>query len=80
MPMPTHPAIFAIRRYRPGDHDGWVRCRVLSFLDTQYYDDVRPSRAALNDPSIALVATDSREGAETVVGILDIQIEAEAGA
>jgi len=47
MPMPTHPAIFAIRRYQPDDHDGWVRCRVLSFLDTQYYDDVRPSRSTI---------------------------------
>lgn len=78
MPMPTHPSIFAIRRYQPGDHDDWVRCRVLSFLDTQYYDDVRGSRAALDDPSIALVATVCREGAETVVGILDVQIEGRA--
>ncbi len=76
--MPTHPAPFTVREYQSEDHDGWVRCRVLSFLDTQYYDDVRPSRTKLNDPSIALVATESHEGEETVAGILDIEIEGKA--
>jgi ribosomal protein S18 acetylase RimI-like enzyme len=57
MPMPTHPAPFTVRQYQSDDHDGWVRCRVLSFLDTQYYDDVRPSRAKLNNPSIDTIAT-----------------------
>ena len=33
-----------VRDYRPADAAGWVRCRALAFLGTQYYDDVHPGR------------------------------------
>ena len=28
-----------VRDYRPSDETGWLRCRVLAFLDTCYYDE-----------------------------------------
>lgn len=57
-----------IRNYEPTDEQSWLRCRVLSFLHTCYYDDVWTSRPT--DSQIQLVAV---EGG-TVVGILDIAI------
>lgn len=29
-----------IRDYRDPDEASWLRCRVLGFLDTSYFDDV----------------------------------------
>ncbi|WP_250130156.1 hypothetical protein [Jeotgalicoccus sp. WY2] len=36
-----------IRNYEEKDEKGWVRCRVLSFLDTAYYDDVHREKRNL---------------------------------
>ncbi|PZF83990.1 GNAT family N-acetyltransferase [Jiangella anatolica] len=47
-----------------------MRCRLLSFFATQYYDDVVTRRPRYDEPSIQLVAA---AGAE-VVGILDVTI------
>lgn len=63
-----------VRAYESADEQSWLRCRVLSFLDTQYYDDVKPRRTELAAGSIALVAV--VDGA--VAGILDIEIDADA--
>ncbi|MFT3798591.1 GNAT family N-acetyltransferase [Microbacterium sp.] len=73
--MTTSSAPFAVRVYHPADERSWLRCRVLSFLDTQYYDDVRPRRVDLVEPAIALVAV--APSAE-VIGILDIEIDGDA--
>lgn len=70
MPLPS--AALVVRPYQPSDETGWLRCRVLSFLGTQYYDDVKPHQTVLSDPSIALVAVSPMD---EVVGILDIEIE-----
>jgi ribosomal protein S18 acetylase RimI-like enzyme len=65
-------AAFAVRPYQPSDESSWLRCRVLSFLGTQYYDDVKSHRTVLADPSIALVAvTPTNE----IIGILDVEID-----
>lgn len=70
--MTTVLAPFTVRPFQTSDEHGWVLCRALSFLDTQYYDDVKPHRTVLSDPAIALVAvTDAGE----VIGVLDIEIE-----
>lgn len=63
-----------LRPYQPADEISWLRCRVLSFLGSQYFDDVRTSRTVLQDPSIALVALTGVPPHETVVGILDAEI------
>jgi len=73
--MTVLPAPFAVRPYESSDERSWLRCRVLSFLDSQYYDDVKPHRTDLPDPAIALVAV-TPPG--TVVGILDIEIDGDA--
>ncbi len=69
------PPHFVVRPYQPSDESGWLRCRALSFLDTQYYDDVKPRRTVLTEPAIALVAVTP---AGDVVGLLDIEIDGPA--
>jgi ribosomal protein S18 acetylase RimI-like enzyme len=66
---------FTIRPYRDEDERGWVTCRVLSFLDTAYFDDVRRSKERYARPSIELVA----ERDEAIVGLIDVECEEEPG-
>lgn len=70
----AHPP-FTVRPYQSSDERSWLRCRVLSFLDTQYYDDVWPRRPILIEPAIALVAV---APVDEVIGILDIEVNADA--
>lgn len=60
--MPT------IRTYRPTDETSWLRCRVLGFLGTDYYDDVWTRRP---DNPVQLVAVE----ADDVVGLLDVDVD-----
>lgn len=63
-----------IRAYQASDEPSWLRCRVLAFLDTCYYDDVwtrKPDEQA--DSVVELVAVDEGE----VVGILDVAVRGE---
>ena len=77
---------FSIRPYLSTDSESWLRCRVLSFLHTQYYDDVTPNRTVLAETAIALVATAAIDcvdqagdpDRDAVIGILDINIAGEA--
>ena len=66
----------SIRPYRADDERGWVVCRVLSFLDSAFFDDVRRSKEHYEHASIELVA--EREGA--IVGLIDVEYETEPGA
>ncbi|MEU5153823.1 GNAT family N-acetyltransferase [Glycomyces sp. NPDC021274] len=61
-----------IRPYLPEDERGWLRCRVLAFLDTAYFDDVKTRKPSMPPPSLELVATGPRG---EVRGILDIEVE-----
>ncbi|MBK0330236.1 GNAT family N-acetyltransferase [Brachybacterium sp. MASK1Z-5] len=68
----------AVRPYELHDEPSWLRCRVLAFLDTCYYDDVWQERPA--DPSIQLVAAvpaNNGEGGDEIVGILDVEVDGE---
>lgn len=58
-----------IRAYEPADEASWLRCRVLSFLHTCYFDDVWQARPP--EPAVQLVASNGGE----VVGILDVEID-----
>jgi ribosomal protein S18 acetylase RimI-like enzyme len=60
----------AIRAYRPADEPAWLRCRVLAFLRTGYYDDVRTEKPPV-DGGLELVAVDG----DHVVGLLDVSID-----
>ncbi|WP_286166758.1 hypothetical protein [Arthrobacter sp. AQ5-05] len=37
--------MFKIREYHPADERGWPECRLLSFLDSNFYDEVRTDRS-----------------------------------
>ncbi|MGE7602497.1 GNAT family N-acetyltransferase [Peribacillus sp. NPDC097675] len=60
-----------IRQYQVEDEIGWVRCRVLSFLDTAYFDNVYPNKEVYENPAIELVAVENNQ----IVGLLDIEYE-----
>ena len=64
-----------IRAYEPTDEVGWVRCRVLSFLDTPYFDNVLQEKEHYERPAIELVAVAGGQ----IVGLLDIECEIEPG-
>ncbi|NLY85415.1 MAG: GNAT family N-acetyltransferase [Tissierellia bacterium] len=64
-----------IREYEDRDSLGWVRCRVLSFLDTAYFDNVLREKEKYNNPSVELVA----EIDNKIVGLIDVEYEVEKG-
>jgi ribosomal protein S18 acetylase RimI-like enzyme len=58
-----------VREYAAADETQWLRCRVLAFLDTNYFDDVvtaKPRREA----GLELVAAAGDE----VIGLLDASV------
>lgn len=58
----------AVREYTPADESSWLRCRVLAFLHTAYFDGVRQAKPEILAPGFALVTTvDDDE----VTGIMD---------
>ncbi len=60
----------AIRDYDPADEQAWLRCRVLSFLGTAYFDDVMPAKKS---PSLGAELVAEESGA--IVGVLDLSTE-----
>lgn len=62
-----------IRNYTDKDEQGWLRCRVLSFLNTAYFDNVLNKKEIYENPSIELVAEKDNQ----IVGLLDIEYEQE---
>lgn len=63
-----------VRRYEPRDEQGWVRCRVLSFLDTAYFDDVERTKPRYSRPAVELVA----EIDGSIAGVIDVELDTEA--
>lgn len=59
-----------IRDYEPADEQGWLRCRVLSFMGTAYFDDVMTAKQS-PELGAELVAVQ----AGTIVGVLDLSVE-----
>lgn len=64
-----------IREYKNEDEKSWIRCRVLSFLDSSFYDDVQNFREEYDNPVIQIVTIDKGE----VVGFLDCEYEENPG-
>lgn len=62
-----------IREYRPEDEQQWLRCRVISFLDTSYYCDVKQVKEAYTHPSIELVAEEDG----SIIGLMDIEMDSD---
>lgn len=65
-----------IREYRNTDNLEWVRCRVLSFLDSAYFDNVLREKEHYKNPAIELAA----EAGGKIVGLIDVEYETEKGA
>ncbi len=61
-----------VRDYQPGDEEAWLRCRVLSFLHTAYFDDVQVAHPSPPSPGFGLVAV---EGGD-LVGVIDVSVSA----
>ncbi|MFD5124136.1 GNAT family N-acetyltransferase [Streptomyces sp. NPDC058385] len=61
-----------IRDYTPADEASWLRCRVLSFLNTPYFDDVLQTKPEIPAPGFELVATDD---SGTVLGAMDVMVD-----
>jgi GNAT superfamily N-acetyltransferase len=59
-----------VRDYAPADERAWLRCRVLSFLGTPYFDDVMPAKKS---PSAGAELVAVEAGA--VVGVLDLSVD-----
>ena len=64
-----------VRPYEAADEEAWLRCRVLSFLGSAYFDDVRQEKERYANPAIELVAEDDGE----IVGLVDVECELEPG-
>jgi ribosomal protein S18 acetylase RimI-like enzyme len=57
--------MWSIRDFEPADEPSWLRCRVLGFLDTAYFDDVWTSKPSFDGPDLVAVTPSGM-----VVGIL----------
>jgi ribosomal protein S18 acetylase RimI-like enzyme len=62
----------AIRDYLPTDEQSWLRCRVVAFLGTSYFDDVWTTKTRTPAPGFDLVAVDERD---QIVGVLDVSVD-----
>ena len=49
---------WTVRPFVPTDEPTWLRCRVLGFLGTAYFDDVQPAKPAVDGPDLVAVAED----------------------
>ncbi|NKE59370.1 GNAT family N-acetyltransferase [Lentzea sp. PSKA42] len=56
-----------VRDYEAADEASWLRCRVLGFVTTSYYDDVWQAKRRTDLELVAL-------GDDNVVGALDITV------
>ncbi|MDQ3164095.1 MAG: GNAT family N-acetyltransferase [Actinomycetota bacterium] len=68
-------AVFTIRSYEPADEVGWLRCRLLSFFGSAFWDDVQREKDRYPQPAVELVAEDGGE----IVGLLDLEVELKPG-
>jgi ribosomal protein S18 acetylase RimI-like enzyme len=64
-----------IRSYSDADEQGWLRCRVLGFLDSAFHDDVRQEKEHYDGPAVELVALADGQ----LVGLLDLELEPAPG-
>lgn len=63
--------MITIRKYRPEDERDWVRCRVLSMLDTTLYSDVLTAKPDYPNPAVSVVA----DHGGRIVGLLDVEYD-----
>ncbi|MGO1974466.1 MAG: GNAT family N-acetyltransferase [Propionibacteriaceae bacterium] len=66
--------MFTVRTYQSTDEPNWLRCRLLSFFTTAYYDDVITSRPDEPGLLVRLVAVDG----SALVGLIDLEVDGTA--
>lgn len=59
-----------IRTYRKDDEQAWVKCRVLSFLNSSYRNDVKTEKETYRGDAIELVAEEDG----LIVGFIDVEL------
>lgn len=64
-----------IRKYEITDENEWVKCRVLSFLDSSYYNDVLTHRENYSNEAICFVAEEN----DKIIGLIEAEIENQVG-
>jgi ribosomal protein S18 acetylase RimI-like enzyme len=62
-----------IRPYEPADEAGWLRCRLLAFFDSAFFDSVEREKEHYAKPAIELVADAEGE----IVGLLDLECDSD---
>ncbi len=62
-----------IRDYNQADEKEWLYCRVVSFLDCSYYNDVKTKKEIYEHPSICLVAEENNR----IIGFIDVEIDSD---
>jgi ribosomal protein S18 acetylase RimI-like enzyme len=60
-----------VRHYEERDERGWLRCRLLSFFDSAFFDAVEREKERYEKPAIELVAEEEGE----IVGLLDLECD-----
>lgn len=60
-----------VRTYRETDEKEWLKCRLLSFYDSSYCEDIVHQKPIYNSEMIDLVA----ENEDHIVGFIEIEIE-----
>ena len=58
-----------IRPYNSSDQENWLKCRLVSFHDSAYYDDVYTKKPLFDNSSLELVA----EIDGKIIGVLDLE-------
>ena len=62
-----------VRHYEERDERSWLRCRLLSFFDSAFFDVVEREKERYEKPAIELVA--ERDG--EIVGLLDLECDSD---
>lgn len=64
-----------IRPFLPADEESWLRCRVLSFLHTGFFDDMLTEKPDREAPVQLVAVGPGGEGASQVLGLLDVTVD-----
>jgi ribosomal protein S18 acetylase RimI-like enzyme len=71
-----HATDYVVRDYASSDEQSWLRCRILAFLPTAYYDDVVRTKPVVETRGFELVAVDAHDA---VVGLMDVTVDDAVG-
>ncbi len=64
-----------IREYKETDEQDWLKCRLLSFYDCSYAEDIIYKKPSYFNSTIDLVAVEN----DKIVGFIEVEIEKEVG-